>query len=34
MNNVILFDWQKYGLTFLDQQDERKIIWIYDAEGG
>lgn len=34
MNNAILFDWQKYVLTFLDEQDESKVLWIYDAVGG
>lgn len=34
LNNAILYDWQIEVLRMLDSQDDRKVLWIYDAVGG
>lgn len=34
MTNAILYDWQIEVLQLLDDQDERKVLWIWDAVGG
>lgn len=34
LNNAILYDWQIEVLQLLDDQDDRKVLWIYDAVGG
>ncbi|VDH91442.1 Hypothetical predicted protein [Mytilus galloprovincialis] len=34
MTYAILYDWQIEVLKLLDEQDDRKVLWIYDAVGG
>ncbi|VDI83324.1 Hypothetical predicted protein [Mytilus galloprovincialis] len=34
MTYAILYDWQIEVLRLLDEQDDRKVLWIYDAVGG
>ncbi|VDI54859.1 Hypothetical predicted protein [Mytilus galloprovincialis] len=34
LQNAILYDWQIEVLQMLDDQDDRKVLWIYDAVGG
>lgn len=29
-----LYDWQKFIVTKLKEQDDRKVIWIHDEQGG